>query len=253
MRLKRMLAEDSDSLRERSGAKITILEHGGKHPVLINRGQRHSRSFFPSAKVNTVQFVEGLAEERVAKYYEIHGPSIDYQCHQLMIQFMLNRRLRKYISDLSRAFVDAKGVVVPELIEVKRFPGDLRDDDYKEKLAAVRELLRSIGWRFTIINDREMFSPPELLPNVERIFVRRYAGLDEKECSAAEEIIKAGAPVTWGEFRRAVAPTDPLQGDAVIETLIARGKLLTDLEQYLCNSTFLQPSIRRSAASPIRI
>ena len=252
-RLSRLLDNSEESLADRKGATITILRHGGSNPVLINRGQRHSRFFFMSRKAGEVQFTEGLAEEYFAKLQEIDGTVVDFLCHHIVLTFLLHGKKRIYKSDLSRAVIDRHDRLVPELIEIKRYAGDLRDDDYKEKLAAVREICRTIGWRFRVMARKDVFPTKYMQRNVEALFGRRNAKLNAEELLIVQEIMNAGLPIHWGELSRSVSPRDVRHGDAVVETLIARGCFLTDFRKHFNERTKLRPNASRPSPSPIRI
>lgn len=92
----------------------------------------------------------GIAQSEHADVHSpsagVHRPADPYHCHQINIRFTLNGKLRECESDLSRAVNGADRRMDSELIEGTRDPGELSDDDYKEKLPAVMELLRSIDW-----------------------------------------------------------------------------------------------------------
>lgn len=166
--------------------------------------------------------------------------------------------MQRYRPDAVRQFVD--GTI--ELIEVKRTADDLRDPDYRELLAVVREVARLCGWTFNVLDLEDIKGPqpfgnpralPERVRNVEALFSRRTMELERHENRIAGRVVARGTPVTWRELRDQLAPADPLQGDAVIECLLARGLLSTDLDTRLSPGTVLMPRRPCADRSGIRL
>ena len=77
--------------------------------------------------------------------------------------------------------------------------------------------------------------------------------LSRHENRVAGRTVARGEQITWGDLRDRLAPTDPLQGDAVIERLLACGMLSTDLDRRFGPSTLLTPRKPFSGVSGIRV
>lgn len=239
-------------------ARIVVLQHGGHQRPIITRGTKHLRFRFLSTKTGTMQLGEGKGEALLANYNEVAAEVVDYECHPFEIHVTHHGRVQRYRPDAVRQFVD--GTI--ELIEVKRTAEDLRDPDYRELLAIVREVARLCGWTFNVLDLEDIKGPqpfgnpralPERVRNVEALFSRRTMELERHENRIAGRVVAGGTPVTWRDLRDQLAPTDPLQGDAVIECLLARGLLSTNLDTKLSPGTLLMPRKPFAARSGIRL
>lgn len=238
-------------------AKVTVLQHGGHQRPVITRGGKHLRFRFTSIKTATTQLGEGKGERALARFNEVATVVPDYECHPFEMTLMRNGRVEKYRPDAVRQLAD--GTI--ELIEVKRTPFDLTDEEYRELLAAVAEVARLCGWVFRILHLADILGPPASNPhdvpprvrNVDALFGRRTIALTEHEQRVASRIARNDKPICWGDLRDRLAPSDMLQGDAVIERLLARGMLSTDLDVVFCPDTVLVPAKPFSGHSGFRL
>lgn len=238
-------------------AKVTVLQHGGHQRPVITRGGKHLRFRYPSIKTATTQLGEGKGERALARFNEVATAVPDYECHPFEITLMRNGRVERYRPDAVRQL--DHGTI--ELIEVKRTPKDLADEEYRELLAAVAEIARLCGWVFRILHLADILGPPASNPhdvpprirNVDSLFGRRTMALTEHEQRIANHIARNDKPICWGDLRDRLAPSDKLQGDAVIERLLARGMLSTDLDVVFCPHTVLVPTKPFSGTSGIRL
>lgn len=231
-------------------ARITVLRHGGHDRPVITRGAKHSRFRFISDKTHTTQLGEGPGEEMLAYYNEVATEVVDYECHPFQIDLATGDGHKRYRPDAVRQLAD--GTV--ELIEVKRTERDLDDPEYRELLAAIAELCRICGWKFSVLH-LEDIDPPgtERRKNVEGLYARRAMDLSREEDRLAGRLVATGMPITWRELRDRVSPGDPLHGDAVIERLLAGGMLSCDLDLPLTPSTVLTPARPFRGRSEIRL
>lgn len=239
-------------------ARIVVLRHGGHQRPVITRGSKHLRFRYVSTKTNSTQLGEGKGEAFLASLNEVWTEVVDYECHPFEIQIMRGGVVERYRPDAVRQLAD--GTI--ELIEVKRTPEDMADEQYREKLAVVAEICRLCGWTFRdlyledIVGPRHPGNPravTERVRNVEALFGRRSMELDRHESRVAGHIVARGEDVEWGDLRDHLAPTDPLQGDAVIERLLAGGMLATDLDQRFRPATVLMPRRPFAGVSGIRL
>lgn len=253
MRLRRVMEDDSLLTGSQISARMILHKHGGLNIQLINRMQKHSRSFFSSQKNGLVQFQEGRSEEFIAKFHEGCGHYRDYECHPHELRFMWGGKMQRYLPDLIRVVSNPDGTETVEVIEIKRHANDRRDARYRVKLAGAKEVYRTIGWRFLIIDAADFFASPEKLPNVERIFGRRFMILSSDELAGATRVYDTPEPITWSRLSKAVAPGDRYQGDAVIEALLAKGWFTTDLNEYITPRSVLCPTRWSNTPSPIRL
>ncbi|MBA2935660.1 hypothetical protein HZF05_16370 [Sphingomonas sp. CGMCC 1.13654] len=223
-------------------ARITVLEHGGHRRPVIHRGSKHSRFRFTSRKTGLTQLGEGRIEEFCAYRCETDGDVVDYQCHPFEIETICPDGPFSYRPDLVLQRRD--GPV--ELIELKRTPDDIDDPEYRERLATIREVVRRVGWRFRILYAADVYGETDeirrqRLRNVESIFGHRSLKLSANELRTAQRLVGRGSAMTWRVLRDAVAPGDPLAGNDVVESLLARGVIVTDVDLPFHHKTVLEP------------
>ena len=230
-------------------ARITVLQHGGHKRPVITRGSRHSRFRFPSMKTNTTQLGEGKGEEFLAYYNEVASHVVDFECHPFEIEVVVAGQRRRYRPDSIRMLVD--GTV--ELIEVKRSEKDLADPDYRELLARIGEVARLCGWRFRVLDLEMVLGSRDRSYNVAVLFGARSKYLGRATDRDVGRLIAKNERICWRELRDRLAPGDPLEGDAIVECLLARGRFSANLDEKLLPSTFLTPVRPFIGQSMIRI
>ena len=230
-------------------ARYTVFCHGGHQRPVIGRGGKHLRFRFPSTKTNTTQLGEGKGEAFLALHNEIWSDVVDYECHPGEFEVMVGGKRKRYRLDGIRMFRD--GTV--EVIECKRTPRDLDDEEYRELLAVIAEVLRSIGWKFRVLYLRDIKGSRARQMNVWGLFCRRSMVLTPSEERIANSLIGKGSCTEWGDLRDRLAPTDPLRGDAAIERMLARSTLSTDLDVKFTPGTVLMPLKPFTGQSEIRV
>lgn len=238
-------------------ARITVFRHGGHERPVITRGPKHLRFRFPSVKTRTLQLGEGKGEGYLARFNEVATCVLDYECHPCKIELIRDGRIETYRPDSIRLLIG--GTI--ELIEAKRTPDDLGDPEYRERLATVAEVARLCGWVFRVLTLKQIMGPsadnprqlPQRVRNVDALYGRRTMCLSRQEERVAGRVVGRGEPLDWAELRERLAPTNPLQGDAVIEALLARGLLSTDLDRPFGRCTPLMPAKPFTGPSGIRL
>jgi hypothetical protein len=230
-------------------AKIVVLTHGGHQRPVIHRSSKHLRFRFVSTKTGTTQLGEGKGEAFLATLNEVDTRVVDYECHPFEIHISRGGEMVRYRPDAVRQLAD--GTI--ELIEAKRTAADLADPKYRATLAAIAEIARLCGWAFRIMYLDEIIGPPVRRLNVEALFGRRTMELSRHENRVAGRAVAVGVTLTWADMRDQLAPNDPLQGDAVIERLLAGGLLSTDLDQRFTPRTLLVPHRPFTGRSGIRL
>lgn len=230
-------------------ARITVFQHGGHQRPVIHRGSKHSRFRFVSTKTETTQLGEGRLEEWLAYLHEIDTDIADYECHPYQFDFTGELGKFRYRPDSVRLYRDGR----IQVLEVKRSPADLADPEYRERLAQVAELCRLCGWEFRVLFHADVVGPPARRHNVSALFTRRTMNLSRAEEKIAGRLVGNGAPIAWGDLRDRLAPTDRLHGDAVVERLLARGMLSTNLDARFTPDTILMPTRPFTGTSEIRL
>lgn len=218
-------------------ARITMFQHGGHTRPVVHRGSQHRRFKYSSVKTRMTELGEGEGEEFLSHYNEIATEVVYYKNHPFEIAFQQNGKSVRYRPDAMRMFADGR----IEIIEVKGTSDELRDPALREKLAWTAEIARRCGMTFRILYLEQILGPCDRQKNVAALFCRRTMILSPTEKEIADRLIAKGRPVTWDDLRQAMAPSDHVRGDAIIERMLARGQLSTDLDRKFTSKTVLQP------------
>lgn len=229
--------------------RITVLRHGGHKRPVIHRGSKHLRFRYTSAKTQCTQIGEGHGEQALAMYNEIATHIPFYTTHPYEIELTVGGRLKRYRPDGVRQFVD--GTV--EMYEVKRTRADLADPELRETLAQVKELARRSGWTFSVLFLKDILGTEARQNNVWSLFSRTSLDVSRHHSRIVGRLAGPGEPIAWGDLSHLLAPNDALHGDALIECLLAKGRLATDLDLELTPETILMPVRPFSGASKIEL
>lgn len=229
-------------------AHIEVLQQGGYNRPVITRGGLHARGRFRSQKTGLTQVFEGNVEPILAMRNEVDALVIDYQCHPFRIHLTVNGKRHTYSPDAIRVMADGR----IELIEAKRTAPDLRDPEYREILATVKEICRQCGWHFRVLYLSDVAPTNESKHNIETLFGRLFGALTSKEERTCEMVRKAGKPISWGDLRAKLSDADPRHGDAVIEAAAAKGFFSFDLDRQRTCATILHPVLPFKGKSAIR-
>lgn len=234
-------------------AHIEVLEHGGITRPIITRGGKHLRSRLVSRKTDRVQITEGKGLKFACRTCEVDGRILYYQAHPFRVTAVADGRPIEWYPDLARIAIDG-GV---EIIEVKRTPSDLDDDEYRMKLGAFREIFRRCDWRMRILYNDDIFGPARIrgirAATIGAVHSRRFLSLFRDEEDVLEELVGAGSPIDWATAASLLAPNDRRRGDAVVEHAIARGRFTVDFDQAFAAYTPLTPIAPVGAVGSIRI
>ncbi len=217
--------------------RITVLRHGGHKRPVIHRGSKHLRFRYTSAKMQRTLLGEGHGEQALAMYNEVATHVPFYLTHPYEIELTVGGKVKRYRPDGVRQFAD--GTI--ELYEVKRTRADLADPELRETLAQVKELARRSGWIFSVLFLKDVLGTEARQNNVWSLFGRMSLDLSRHHRRIAGRLAGPGAPIAWGDLAHLLAPADVLHGDALIECLLAKGMLSTDLDLEFDRDTILMP------------
>jgi hypothetical protein len=234
-------------------ARIIVLDHGGRRRPVIHRGSRHLRSRLVSKKTGLLQISEGKGLRFLIQQCEIDGDVVDFQAHPFRIDVVVDGEVLTWYPDL----VWVRRGERPRLIEVKTDIRALDDPDYLAKLEAMMEVARRMGWSMQILYDEDIFGHrlvrDDRWTNVNAIHSRRYLKTTTAERRAVARMVANAKRSEWAAARDAVAPADPVRGDAVVEWAIARGHLSVDTDWPITPRTMLTPLAEAAPAATIRI
>lgn len=229
-------------------ARIEVLQQGGYNRPVITRGGLHARGRFRSQKTGLTQVFEGNVEPILAMRNEVDALVIDYQCHPFRIHLTVNGKRHTYSPDSIRILADGS----IELIEAKRTAADLRDPEYREILAEVKEICRQCSWHFRVVFLSDIAPTNESKRNIEALFSRLFGALSSKEERTCEMVRNEGKPISWSDLRARLPDAEPRHGDAVIEAAAAKGFFSFDLDRQRTCGTILHPVLPLKGKSAIR-
>lgn len=217
--------------------RIVTFRHGGAERPVVTRGGLHLRFRMPSIKTGMTQVGEGRGEELLAMQCEVDGNVYKFKCHPYMFDIAFDGPRFTYRPDLAILYRDGR----VEIIEVKRTPDDLNDDD-KVRMARVKEFVRRCGWDLSIRYLVDIRGSKWREHNVANLFGRRAMVLTKDEISRGDAIRAQARCVEWGEVVIRVSPDNRRRGNAVVERLLAGGYFTVDLDAKFDDGTLLIPT-----------
>lgn len=189
------------------GRPIRSIITGRRRIVTGNYPSRKSRCAMPHESMNELVFFhESEVDTRV----------VDYRAQPFRLEFILAGRLRTYIPDCARLLSD--GTV--EVVEIKGDHRALSDEDYAEKLRAVREFCHRLGWRFRIVFREETIAARIRRANVYLIQSKRTVSYGASHCYLAlDRLDRLKGEASLGQVARAF-------GDSRVGTSIAMAMMV---------------------------
>jgi hypothetical protein len=230
-------------------ASLTVLDHGGYAAPIVTGGKKHLTVRLSSRKTGERQMLEGPSELFLGMDSEVRWDVRDWQAHPIVFEFVYNGRPLVYHLDLMRQLRDGS----IDCIEAKRTPRDLRDPDYRTKLACVAEICRRVGWRFLIHYKAEIRGCITRIRNVEALFGRTYQHVERRQEDAVRRFEQDGAPLEWGTLRDRISPAYKILGNAVIHHMITRARIAADLDRPFCPEAAIRPLGPAPAVPSMRI
>lgn len=133
-----------EQVRARSRVWIDLSRDGTRQVVT---GRRiWPTSIYPSRKCGAAIVCEGANELLFALYCEADPGVLSYATQAVHFEVQVNGRAQHYHADFVRNL--ANGTV--EIVEIKPNASYLEKPRYRDKLEAVEELCRAIGWQFRV-------------------------------------------------------------------------------------------------------
>lgn len=215
-------------------ASITVPETGGAMRTVLGGGRAHAVGVYGSVKTGWLQPYDGRIERALIHLCEADGRIVDYQSQPLVMRFRTTSGTGAWIPDLWRQLVD--GPI--EVIEVKRSPRDLRRPGYAGKLACAAAVTASLGHRFRLMYLEDVMGNAHRRRNLARVQGRRGVHPPAAALARFEDAARSGRVACVGDARRLLADDgDAMRGMAFVHGLIARARLLVDLDARLCDAS----------------
>lgn len=117
---------------------------------------------YASRKAGRPQPYESMNERAFFMHCEVDTEVLDYRAQPFRLEFVIEGRKRTYIVDCVRLMADGS----IEVVEVKGDPRALQDQDYAEKLQAVRTICEQVGWGFRLVFKKALTEPAAFHRNV---------------------------------------------------------------------------------------
>ncbi len=219
---------DSDSRVTLPAATVVMTPDGSPIRSVLTGRRVMVTGFYISRKAGRALPYEGMNELALLKRSEVDTNVVDYRSQPFRFEFVINGAKRIYIADCVRLLDD--GTV--EVVEVKGRLQQLSSPEYAEKLAAVRDVCESLGWRFRVLGRQQLFEPHIVYANIDLIQSRRMVQFDQVHAYQAMELLEqAAGETTLGDLSD-VLGGEP-RGLAIAQAMMVRRLITIDLNGLL--------------------
>ncbi len=234
---------DSDSRVTLPAATIVMTPDGSPIRSVLTGRRVMVTGFYISRKAGRALPYEGMNELALLKRSEVDTSVVDYRSQPFRFEFVINGAKRIYIADCVRLLDD--GTV--EVVEVKGRLRQLSSPEYAEKLAAVRDVCESLGWRFRVLGRQQLFEPHIVYANIDLIQSRRMVKFDQVQAYQAVELLERGAGETTLGDLSDVLGGEP-RGLAIAQAMMVRRLVAIDLNGLLTAESQVAAITSRSLA-----
>jgi hypothetical protein len=219
---------DDDNRAILPSATVVMTPDGSPiRSVLTGRSVRVT-GFYVSRKAGRALPYEGMNELALLKRSEVDTSVIDYRSQPIRFEFVINGAKRVYIADCVRLLDN--GTV--EVIEVKNCVQQFSSPEYAEKLAAVRDVCESLGWRFRALARQQLFKPHVVYANIDLIQSRRMVQFEQVHAYQAMELLERGAgETTLGDLSEILGGGP--RGVAISQAMMVRRLVAIDMNGLL--------------------
>jgi len=241
-----LLGQPTDPLSSRAIsaiARIVMTPDDRALRTAITGRRRITTGIYPSAKSARPFPFEGMNEQAFLMHCEVDTEVVDYRAQPFRFEFVLDGVKRIYIADCAR-LLDSGRI---EVVEVKNDRRALKDPDYAQKLAYVREVCTELGWGFRVVMKDQIFSPPAVYANVVEIQSRRQVKFDAAQCYLTFDLIeRMGGQTPLGKLAETIG--ERRVGRAVAMAMMVARQVKIDLSVPLCDDSVVS-LVSPSAAS----
>jgi hypothetical protein len=152
--------------------------------TIITGRRREVTGVYNSRKAKGGLVHESMNERAFFIHSEVDTTVVDYKSQPFRFEFVLDGAQRIYIADCVRQCADG-GL---EVVEVKHDHRALQDPEYSQKLEAVRQICKVLGWRFRVVHGAPLRERTTWNLNVEAVQLSRFAKYSAREVFAAAEL-----------------------------------------------------------------
>lgn len=173
-------------------ARIVVTPDGRPIRTIITGRRRVVTGVYNSRKARRGLVHESMNERAFFMHSEVDTAVVDYMCQPFRCEFVLDGVARTYIADCVRQRADGS----LEVVEIKHDNRALRDPDYAQKLDAVGQVCRLLGWSFRVVYGEPLRARTRRNLNVEAIQLSRFVKYGAPEMFVAIELCeRAGGAI----------------------------------------------------------
>lgn len=212
-------------------ARIFVAADGGPIRTLVGDYHRHFIGEEHSAKTGLTYPYDGATERALIVESELRPEVLTFRTQAFRIRFPVGNATGEWICDHLRQ-IRMNGVEFIEAIECKPNMSFLGEPFERAKLNATARIIKSLGWRFRVLYERDIVGGGERQMNFGQIFAHNTVVPTEQDFTAFEALRARSSQSTFGELRRALHE-NRYQGSAKAHAMICRGRVKFDLDQFL--------------------
>jgi hypothetical protein len=219
---------------ERTVSMATMVRETNGGPLrTFSGGLAHENGWHPSFKARRLLHWQGEAQLQFITKADLDHDVVHLGTECMRLEFAIDGALVSYTIDVE--LLGADGTI--QAIEIKRDERDLEDEDYRLKLAYVREILRRCDIDFRVVLRDEIFRNRRHLRNVEDFASRRLRSVDDDVMARFERHAALHGSSTFGMLASTLHPESSIQGRATVQALVARRRVRIDLTRRIDDDT----------------
>lgn len=197
-------------------------------------GRSHENGWYTSRKARRLLHWEGMAQFDFLNRAEVEFSVLRMASESVRFEFVSGGKVQIYTIDVELVAPDGRRTFV----EIKRDKRDLKDPDYRAKLAEVRDICNEQGIAFRVIFRHEIWESLMHRRNVALFVSRRFASVTPEHLRRLDEHGRQyGADATYGSLAHALEPNSPRIGEAVLQALTVARRVNIDLTRPLFDAT----------------
>ncbi|WP_157098706.1 hypothetical protein [Novosphingobium rosa] len=224
-----------DATGARPAARMHVAEDGGPLRTIVGNNYSHWVGEEHSAKTGLSNPYEGPTEHALIIESELRADVLTFRTQAFRLRLMVGTTVREWICDHLRQIRIGRGYVI-EAIECKPDLSYVSDPLERQRTLAIKRVIEGMGWKFRVICGKDVLGGGERQLNFGRIYARQTAPIDEVAMDAFERLVVKSPNTTFATLRDTLSP-ERVQGEAMAQALICRGRVEFDLDHILFGSS----------------
>lgn len=219
---------------ERTVSMATMVRETNGGPLrTFSGGLAHENGWHPSFKARRLLHWQGEAQLQFITKADLDHDAVTVDTECFRLEFAIDGTVVEYTIDVELVGADGRR----RAIEIKRDERDLEDEDYRLKLAYVREILRRCDIDFRVVLRDEIFRSRRHLRNVEDFASRRFRSIDPDVMARFDRHAALHPTSTFAGLASLLHRDSPVQGRATVQALVARRRVRIDLTGRIDDDT----------------